>query len=202
MNNLPASWATFPRAVKWAVSFGVALVLYFALAEPMLNAWNKWNSLADAKEAQVRRFVEGERSLKATGTSVLLGVSRYGRVEYPKDPELRAVEFNRVVSEVMNKHGVRNYTSTSRTATLPANAPLAQAAGQDYKVERIVKDIQFDAEPEAVTAIIADFERQPVVSTLSRVQIRRADARDASSRTVKATLAVESWTIAKKGKTR
>jgi hypothetical protein len=64
----------------------------------------------------------------------------------------------------------------------------------------MMRDIQFAADPDAAAAILADLERNPIVSTISRLQVRQADGRDRNAKMVRVTMTVETWLQARKGK--
>jgi hypothetical protein len=70
-----------------------------------------------------------------------------------------------------------------------------------FRVERLVTDLQLTGEPEAIAAIIADLERHPLVTTLSRVQMRKAEGRD-TGRSLRASISVETWVLVKKARNR
>src|SRR5438876_420265 len=83
----------------------------------------------------------------------------------------------------------------------PPPPPHARAVTPEERVERRISEIQFDAAPEVVTEILADLERAPEVSAVSRVEMRRAD-REGASRQLHATIAAETWVVARKGRAR
>jgi hypothetical protein len=64
----------------------------------------------------------------------------------------------------------------------------------------MMRDIQFSAPPEVAGAVLADLERLPVLSTISRLQVRTADGKDKEARQVRVTMTVETWLQARKGK--
>ena len=78
--------------------------------------------------------------------------------------------------------------------------PLTAKIGSDFRVDRMMRDIQFSAPPEVASAVLADLERLPVMSTISRLQIRTADGKDKETRQVRVTMTVETWLQARKGK--
>ncbi|MFZ4573163.1 MAG: hypothetical protein ACOYN0_02120 [Phycisphaerales bacterium] len=201
MSSLAARWSTFPRAIRWAVLAGAGIAFYFGVAEPVLDATALIKSRADAKAAVLAQYQQNRLQLESADKMVAVGVSRLGNIEMPVASETRAVEFNRVIDEILSRHDLADRSSTSRSVPLGNNAALNLVVDSADRVERLVTDLQIVAEPEAIAQIIADFERHPLVTTISRVQMRKAEGRD-SGRSIRATLSVETWVLVKKARTR
>lgn len=201
MSGLLASIQNLPRAARWGLVAALGVGVYFLAIEPILDSMNRYNGDADTKAATLASHAKSAAELKSDAEQIALGVSRYGDVEEPGDPEKRALEFNRAIDEVLDKNGVREHTSTTRTSPM-GSGPLAARAGAEFRVDRLIKDIQFNSDPETAAAVVADLERSPVVATVSRLQIRQADSRDKAVRQVRVSLAVEAWMLARKGKAR
>ena len=145
------------------------------------------------------QYEANRQTLEAADKTVALGVSRLGNVEMPVVSETRAVEFNRVIDSILSKHDLSERSSTSRTVPLGNKSGLSTVIDSAYQVERLVTDLQLVAEPEAIAEIIAEFEKHPIVTTLSRVQLRKAEGRDVG-RNVRASISVETWVLTKKGR--
>lgn len=199
MSTLKARWDAMPRALRWATAGLGAVVFYFGVAEPVLDATAKVRSRADAKAAMLAQYESNRQTLEAADKTVALGVSRLGNIEMPVESETRAVEFNRVIDGILSKHDLSDRSSTSRTVPLGNKSSLTSVIDSAYQVDRLVTDLQLVAEPEAIAEIIADFEEHPIVTTISRVQLRKAEGRDVG-RAVRATLSVETWVLVKKGR--
>lgn len=199
MSALIHRWSTLPRSARWLTVAAAAIVAYFAAIEPALDLHGKLRQRADAKAAILANFRKAESRLRSAEAEVTLGVGRYGVVEFPGDQQQVSVAFNKAVDEVLSKHGVREQTSTSRVQSMGAGA-MSKAVGQDFRVERLVRDIQFQSEPEVVSAVLADLERSGIVSNVPRVQLRQGENKDKTSRLVRTSLSVESWVISKKSK--
>lgn len=198
---LVARWRTMPRAMRWAVIALVAMGAYFAAVEPALAAMSKWSSRADGKQAQLDKYHSGRAARKEADAAAALGVTRFGLVEAPGDATQRSLAFNRKVAEVLEKNGIQRPTTSSRQVPVSNNSALARQMGNDFRVERLVSDVSFDAEPEQIAKVVAELEKTPEISTVSRVQIRQI-AGDSNGRLVRATLAVEAWQYQKKGRTK
>lgn len=190
-----------PRAVRWALIALAVIGAYFVLIEPTLNHLNSVRARVSAKEGIIAAAVRDKPKIDAAGATIRLGVGRYGQVgfNFGDEADTRTVTFNQRVAEILRKHGVGQHTSTTRPATL-GTGPLLDAVGQGYRVERLINEYQFEAEPEIVTSVLADLERTELVTSVSRVQIRKGDPRD--GRKVKATIAAELWSRTPKGRGR
>jgi hypothetical protein len=191
--SITAAWAKASNAIRMAIVFGVFLAAYFVVVEPALDHYARVDARADTKELQLREASRGGQALKDASATVGLGVLRSGPVQFPGSPQSVPTEFNRVLASVFDRHGIANRTSTTRTTGLRGNGPLATALPRSDKVERIVQDIQFEAPPDAVYALLADLEREPIVSTVSRLQIRKESGRTATAGAVRVSIAVETW---------
>jgi hypothetical protein len=200
MSSLVATYRSLPRSVRWVLIGGAGILGYFVVLEPTVEYVTRLNSESDSMASQLAR-TDAERRARAGAEEVIrLGISRFGNVEFPGDPEARPVEFNKQISETISKHGLKE-DATTRSSTLSAG-PLSGIVGTDKRVERIVKELQVTATPEQVIKLIADLEQLPTVATVSRVQIRKPSENEQAGRKVKADISVETWVVARKGKAR
>ncbi len=195
-------WASASNAARMLVVFLFVMAAYFAIFEPTIDAYNRIATAADAKESQLRDATRGGDQLKTASTTVGMGVLNYGQIQPPGDPQETPIEFNKVLSAVLDRHNITSRTSTTRNNSLKANSPLQKALGKDHKIERIVQDVQFDATPDQAFAVVADLEREAIVSTISRFQIRKDTGRGSAAGTVRVSMAVETWIKSKTGGTR
>jgi len=199
--SLTARYAALPRVTRWVIFAGALIATYFGVVEPVLDRTNQLSARADAKSASLAAYEKNRASLTAADAAVKLGLARFGMVEAPGDPEGRPVEFNRMIDALLDEHEISGASSTSRTVPL-GNVPLSQAFGPDFRVDRLVRDLQFESTPEALTAFLADIERRPLVTTVSRLNVRAEEGRDAkvaASRSLRISLAVETWLLVRKG---
>lgn len=196
MSALLARLRALPRAAQWGVWAALALVAYFAIVEPTLELRAAWASKADDKSQALVALARGTRE----GDEVELGIRRFGVVKPPGDPRERADAFNRRINEVLKSHEVTDHTGTTRTISLttgPLNSAL-DASGQ--RVDRFIREIQFEAAPETLAAVLADLERSPEVAAVSKVQVRKSE--EGGGRLLRATVSVEAWVLARKGGSR
>lgn len=199
MSELAVKFRSMSLAMRLALGFGVFLVVYFMVIEPVVDATSRRLSACESKAALIATYSKTAQALATAADVRKQGFKKFGAVELPGDPEKRPLEFNQQVDAVLKQHDVRESTSTSRTAPL-GGGPLAAKIGSDFRVDRMMRDIQFSAPPEVASAVLADLERLPVLSTISRLQIRTADGKDKEARQVRVTMTVETWLQARKGK--
>jgi hypothetical protein len=198
MNTLLARYAALPRAARWGIWGGLAIILYFAAVEPIVNEAAALHAKAADMAAKLvsldREAQTGQARVVATAAA------KFGMPALPGDSDRTTAVFNTKVGGVLKQHGISKYSDLLRMQPM-SQGPLTHSVGADDRVERSVAEIQFDATPEVVAAVVADLERTPEVSAVSRVQLGRAD-KDGGSRTLRATLAVEAWVITRKVRTR
>lgn len=199
MNRLVERWKQQPRAMQWAILAGLGLAAFYGLIDPLLETTAKVKARADAKAAMLDQYQQNRQALETADKTVALGVSRLGNIEMPIESESRAVEFNRMIDDVLSRQDLGDRSSTSRTVPLGNNSALAGVIDASLKVDRLVTELQLTGQPEAIAQIIADLERNPLVTTISRVQMRKAEGRD-SGRNIRASISVETWVLSKKGR--
>lgn len=199
MTSLKARYQSMPRATKWLLWACVGLAAYFLAVEPIIASFASISSAADAKSAMLATYAKNEKALQRADETVRLGQRQFGEVQMPIESEMRPLEFNREVDEVLRTRDVRELTSTTRTAPLRPG-PLTGKIPMDFRVDKVMKDIGFVAQPSAVAAIIADLERSPLVTTISQLQVRQIESRDTPEQLVRVKLVVECWVLVRKGK--
>jgi len=194
-----ARWRAIPRVLRFGLIAGALVLIYFVALEPLLDSTNRALAGAQSKAAVVANYSKTAAAMKAAAETVALGVKKFGNVEMPGDPERRPLEFNKAVDEVLKKHEVKESTSTSRTVPL-TTGPLSSRMGAEFRVDRLQRDLQFVSDPAIAAAVIADLERLPALSTISRLQVRQAEGKEKGSKAVRVTLTAETWLLARKGK--
>jgi hypothetical protein len=196
MSKYFEAFSKFPRAFKWAIGAAMLVALYFAAIEPAIDKINQWTGQANDSESKLAAFANSTGPQKQALDTFTLGARHFGDVEFPGDPASgRAAAFNRAINKVLDERKVVNAKSRSKTAPL-GNGPLTSKLGNDVKVERVVRDIEFDATPETVADVISDIEQIPVVAAVSRVQVHSIDSKDKSARLVHAVISAEAWQLA------
>lgn len=201
-SGVAARWASMPRSMRWALLGALGIGSYFAVVEPVIDRVRTLSGKAADAERRLRDYAGKEARLRAADESVRLGEQQFGALELPGDPEQRPLAFGRAVDEIVRKHGVSDVTSTTRTQPL-STGELTKFVDKDQtRVERSIKELTFLATPEALGAILADLEREPLVTTISRVEARQSEGNDKVERLLRVRIATESWLLAKKGGTR
>jgi hypothetical protein len=196
VNRVTAIYKSLPRAGQWLVWGLVCVAAYFGLVEPVMDQTSSIGSKADAAASALVSYESGRTTQDREAGEISRGLRQFGPVLLPGEAGERSGAFNRRITEILDKQGVKYPTSTTRTAPL-TSGPLDKTMPAGQRVERLIRDLQFDATPEQVTAVLAALERSPEVAAVSRVQIRRA-AGGAGSRTVRANITVEGLIIARK----
>ena len=195
--SLLTTFKQMPRAGQWTTLALVGLVAYFAVIEPTVEKIGKLGGRAESRRAELVAFEKEQQTGDNARSRVALGVSRYGEVLWPGDPESREAAFNRKIAEVLSRHGIKDQRATTRSSSL-SKGPLLEAMGQGAAVSRQISDLQFEATPEQVSGIVADLERTPEVAAVSRVQLRRVDEQD-RARLLRANISVETWVQTRAG---
>jgi len=80
--------------------------------------------------------------------------------------------------------------------------PLRDVYGEGERIDRLVREVQFEGTPEQIAAVVSDLENAPEIAAVSRVQVRRGDQQDTAARMLKVTVAAEAWVVGKKGRAR
>lgn len=205
MSTAAERFRSLPRAVRWLGVFVLLLAGYFLVCEPVIDLTNKVSARADDKAAKLAAAESNVETLSAAYGDVKSGLQRHGPILLPGEPKARSEALNKRINAVLQSHSVRDHTATAKEVSL-SPGPLAKAIGETNTVERLVMELQFEASPETVAAVLADLERSPEVSMVSRFQVRRSTpasgGKSSGPRTLKATLAVEGWQLVRKGRTR
>ena len=114
--SIVAKYNALPRAAKWGVLACAALVAYFGVVEPALNAMNRWISRADTMERELAAFAREREARKGADDAAARGVTQYGIVDAPGDPAERSAAFNRRIAQVLEAEGIKQSASTSSEA--------------------------------------------------------------------------------------
>lgn len=199
MNHLVERFRSLPRAARWLAWGGAGLVVYFAFVQPTVDLILSLNGRAAGARSELGSEGREREAREQAGAQVRAGMGLYGKVAFPGEPAERSEAFNRKVNEVLSRHSIKGDRRVTRAAPLEAG-PLDTVAGQNRRIERLIMDIQFDASPEQVSAVLADLESTPEVAAVSRIQLRREAGADAGagSRSLRVNLSVEAWLLARR----
>jgi hypothetical protein len=196
MSRYVEAISRLPRAAKWVLGALLVVVAYFAVIERTMDLINTFSGKADVSEGTLKKYAASNEPQKRALESLKVGFRTFGDVDFPADQTTRSGAFNSAVDKILKEQKV---SAKSRTKNAPLGAgPLNAKVGPEQRIERMVRDIEFDATPEAVDAIVAALERSPVVATVSKVQIRTIETKDKSARQVHATITAEAWFLSPK----
>lgn len=200
-NGLLARFAALPRAFQWAIYGLMAMAAYFGVVEPLLDRTGEMGGRASALEASLRTYAASKSKLDAAVNTTKAGERQFGEIALPAELSKRSTEFSSAIDEIMRRHSIQNVTSGSRNTALE-KGPLVEyfraGGGNQQRVEKLVKDLTFLATPEQFAAALADLEREPLVTTISRVGVRQTDGQDRFNRLLRVNIAAESWVVVKK----
>jgi len=199
MNSIVARYRALPRVLKWIAWAACVLIGFVVIDRTLLRMQDRLNARADLHQSILDSYARGARARDDAEATIAGGIARFGLVEMPADASRRASEFNRAIDAVLERNGVRDQTSTTDNAGA-AEQKLSERFGQGVRVARLVRHVQFDGSPRTVARVIADLERTPLVSGVSRVEITTATRRDEGRGSVRARLSVETLVIERKGR--
>jgi len=201
MKRIVEWFKSLPRAARWGIAAAAVFGLYFLGVEPILERTNRYASSADGIESNLRRATDLAGEDSEDGRVLVAGMKAYGRPHLPGAAASRPEAIQRAVDEVLEQRGVTSRTKTERTATLTGDK--ARAIAGEGKIERYIVEVSFEADQTIVAQVIADLERSPVVSAVSRIKIDRTaigsrfaedEAKNGIGK-VRATINAESWVL-------
>ena len=201
-STAPSLWErvlALPFVVKCALGAVLVAGAYFGVVEPVLEKSGEMGGKASALEASLETYAQSKAKLDAAADAVKLGERQFGVLAVPEDPSKRSTEFSSAVDEVMKKHSIDGVTSSNRNTPVD-KGPLVTQLAATNRVEKIVKDLTFLATPEQLAGALADLEKEPLVTSISRVSARQSDGQERFDRKLRCSVVVETWVIVKKGK--
>lgn len=201
MKSIRERYSSLPRATKWAIWGAVVIGLYFGFVEPAVENMNRTNIRADKQAKELSDFAREREARRSADAATTEGIARYGQVEPPGPPGARSEIFNKRIADVLKAADVKQPSIQTREVEL-AKGPLSAKLAADERVERLINQITFEADPEKVSSVIAELEKIPEVAAVSRVEIKTAAPNDKTTRLLKATVVAEAWQIKKKERAR
>lgn len=180
---------TAPRVVRWAALALTAIAAYFLLIEPALDATSSYNARADVMQAGIDRLTASDDSSSASA----LSAQQFGQPLLPGGPE-RTAALNARVESLLRDRRVSDLSIRARTPVALPRVSFAAVLPDNRVAQRLILDIQFEAAPSDAVAFLADLERAPEVSAISRVTFRTVQ-RDGVT-LVQFAVSPESWIFA------
>ena len=196
----PSLWSkirALPFVVKFAFGAAVIAAAYFGVVEPVLERSSEMAGKASALEASLETYAQSKGKLDAAADAVRLGERQFGLLSVPEDPAKRSTAFSSAIDDIMKKHAIDGVTSSNRNTTVD-KGPLVTQLAATNRVEKIVKDLTFLATPEQLAGALADLEKEPLVTSISRVSARQSDGQERFDRKLRCSIVAETWVIVKK----
>lgn len=191
-----SAFAQLPRAVRWAIVFGIFVLAYFFAIEPAIDRMNKWNAQSDVLTAALKNYGKQEAELRAASDAIKLGQRQFGEVALPGDPRTRPDEFRDAISRILDARGVAQRTISARSGSF-TQGPLVDHVKGVSRVEKQIADVSFLATPETFAAVLADLEREKFVTSVRRAQVRQSEGKEKVDRLLRVSLELETWTMSK-----
>lgn len=192
MNALLSRYKQLPRAAQWLVLLCLFVGGFFAIVQPMLNIAERYGARADRLENAITRHNALTSRDSSDGGFLASAQSVYGRPKIPGDSVVKPETLYRIVSGILETHGV-----TSRTIR-ESRAPLGDSIRglNGTSLDRFSLVVSFEAPSEVVMAVLTDLERTPEIISVSQVKLDALAIRpDAPDDAIAATLTPEAWII-------
>lgn len=184
------------RALIWAALGAAAIIGYFLVIEPALEARGRLAARADNLGDRLALVRRGAGEAERHAQRISLGRRQFGEVAMPGDPQQRPIEFNRRIAEALREAGIGAHEARTRPGPT-ARGPLQAAMGEGAQIESLVTELEFTATPEQVSRVLATLELCPEVAAITRVDLSRSSSD--GGRQVAVTLTVETWIAARGG---
>lgn len=194
--TLAQRYRALPRAGKWLVVAGVALVGYFAIVEPLL-AWSaRVRGEADALQARLEARAQTSERVGGSAGELAQAISTYGTPALPRpgDP-VPALE--RAISSALSAHGVSPRRREPRTpAPLLASDNQPARIGSSDRVSRVGVEVTLECTTEQLAKVLHDLEAAPQVASISRLSVRKASDGRSGDQKLAVTMTIEAWSLA------
>lgn len=192
-------YKTLPRSARWLGWLVAIVVGYFAIVEPLLDWRTSLNTKADALAASLDRENELASAASSAGSTVAVSHAMFGSPMLPGTDAVRKQAFSSRVNAILRDHQI---IARITERQIPLRDPQAAAlVDPEFRVERLVLDLSFEASPETVAKLLADLEKAEEVSGVGRLSVRKVtDAPRGSKdpgRLVRAQISVETWLAVK-----
>ncbi len=192
-----------PRSARWGLVAVAGVAAYFVVVEPSVSKAVDLAGKSATKETVLLKWGGNAGQRRSEEAAVALGSRIYGDVNFPVGEAEGSPATLSKIASVLRKQGVKEYDVRERPLLLKS-PPLTAAAG-GAQIKRIVRDLTFECKPEVLSVLLAELEKAPEVSSVSRLSISpagtgRAGGSGAKGKSVKVMLSVESWVLARENK--
>ena len=187
---------SFSRSTQILVIAGAVGLLFLAI----LESWrisDEWSAEADALVVQIDRAKNAKENVRASYRD---RVQSLGNIRLPSaginafEAETRL--FESVHTILADNAAEMIQIDVLPSANLPSGAVPEIRRGAQQKLGKIVVRAEFDCHQDNVTKIIREFENDPEIYTISRLQLNRyKDGQEEVRRLVDVEITVESWVL-------
>ncbi len=200
MRHLLDRWRRMARAARWAVLAGAGMAAYFAVVEPALDAAATLRARAEVMESGLERARDWRAEDSEIGRSLALAQARHGLPRLPggiENGEDRAVALSARIESIVRPRRLSALAIRSRAPVALGRDALADVLDADQFVQRLIVDMEFEAEPSAAMEVIAELERAPEVARIDRLSLRRIEKN--GQRLLQVSVSPEAWRITRRG---
>lgn len=197
-----------PRSARWLGWLVALLVGYFGVVEPLLDWRTSLNQHADDLAARLDREHQLASDAATPGSTIAVSRAMFGAPMLPGADAVRKQAFSSRVNAILRDHQVIARITERQTPVREAQA--SSLVDPEFRVERLVLDLTFEASPDTVATILADLEKSEEVSAVGRLSVRKItdaprsggggggrDSRESTGRIVRAQISVETWLAVK-----
>jgi hypothetical protein len=176
----------------WRIAAAGAVVVMAVLVAqdhvwPLADGWNR-------EADRIARTIERGRNLDAALDPRIERIAvALGPIEVPRSAAPGATRLEETVGRICAAHGLDPKIDGRTGSRLPSNSPLSEVAGG--RVERLVCELEFVAEPDTLMTVVRELEREPEIESISDLRIERID--DGPKLDVR--LVVEAWVVPTRG---
>lgn len=191
MSRLAQFYSGLPRAGRWLVWLIVFVAGFLIINDGVLTWHDRWSQRADLLESRLRRLRELGDVSSEQGRVIAVRMSSFGRPSLPGSTAQVAESLTRRINQVFDDAGIEDRTQIEKSASFKVKSG-------DTRIDRVILEVTFEADPRQVVSILAALEAAPEVTTISRVRVDKQNraSGNAASRTaglVRATIAAEGW---------
>jgi len=191
LGGLSRAYGRLPRWGRWLTWAGAGLAAYFVAIEPAIEVAAAAHAQADAARARILALADEAARAQADAQAVALGSRVHGPIAEPKPRPRAAGALSRAIDDALRDAGVRDARTQTIEQPMP-EGPVTRAFGGRDALVRLESTIQFEAPPEAFSAVLAALEDSPDIAGVSRLTVRRAGD---GSRRVSVSITVEVWAL-------
>ncbi len=193
MARLIERWRSLPRAVRWAALFGVALIAYLGVIEPMIDGANQSAVRAERAAEELDEIRQQSGAIKEAEATIAMGVARYGGVLMPEAGTGRDRVVSERIREILTDRGVRDSRISQQRGTELKGPDVEKLVNTDeFSVERVVFSVEVTDKASTVMGVLADVERLPEVAAIGEVTLRKV-SRDEDR--VQLIMSPETWVL-------